>query len=79
MKRGRPPVAEEAKAAWAHERALLDLRALARQLGVTQPAVSKWEHVPADRLEAVVRLTGVPRERLRPDLHPPAPDPWANL
>jgi hypothetical protein len=37
-------------------------------------AVQQWERIPAERVIEVERLTLVPRERLRPDLHPPRPD-----
>lgn len=42
---------------------------LARQIGVTSQAISQWERVPADRVRAVVRATGVPDWQLRPDLY----------
>lgn len=41
---------------------------LARRLGIAQPSVSNWIRVPAERVVAVERETGVPRSRLRPDL-----------
>ncbi len=44
------------------------MRALARALGISQPAISAWRRVPADRLAAVETVTGVPRAELRPDL-----------
>ncbi|HXF55271.1 MAG TPA: molecular chaperone TorD family protein [Hyphomicrobiaceae bacterium] len=43
--------------------------ALARGLGIKQPSVSTWQRVPAERVLAVEALTGVRRERLRPDLY----------
>jgi TorA maturation chaperone TorD len=46
--------------------------ALARGLGISQPSVSNWQRVPAERVVAVETLTGVPRATLRPDLYPPA-------
>lgn len=42
--------------------------ALARGLGISQPSVSAWRRIPADRVVAVESLTGVKREQLRPDL-----------
>lgn len=42
--------------------------ALARGLGIKQPSVSSWSKVPADRVLAVESLTGVKRDKLRPDL-----------
>lgn len=47
------------------------VRALARQLGVSQPTISGWRRVPADRVLAVESLTGVDRAMLRPDIYPP--------
>jgi TorA maturation chaperone TorD len=43
---------------------------LARALGISQPAVSGWRKIPAERVLAVESLTGVPRHVLRPDLYP---------
>jgi TorA maturation chaperone TorD len=47
--------------------------ALARALGISQPSVSNWLRVPAERVLAVEALTGVPRSSLRPDLYPDEP------
>lgn len=44
---------------------------LASGLGIKHPSVCKWPMVPAGRVLAVERLTGVSRHRLRPDLYPP--------
>lgn len=44
--------------------------ALARALGITHSAVSQWRKVPAERVIDVERATGIPREKLRPDLYP---------
>jgi TorA maturation chaperone TorD len=41
---------------------------LARQLGISQPSVSNWTRVPAERVVSVETLTGVNRVVLRPDL-----------
>lgn len=41
---------------------------LARKLGISQPSVSGWIRVPADRVAAVETATGVARALLRPDL-----------
>lgn len=46
------------------------VRALARAVGVSQPAISNWRRVPADRVLSIEALTGVPRTELRPDLYP---------
>lgn len=43
---------------------------LARRLGVSPQALSQWKRVPADRVLAVERVTGVNRTDLRPDLYP---------
>ena len=47
--------------------------ALARALGISQPSVSNWQRVPAERVIAVESLTGVARSELRPDLYPGEP------
>jgi DNA-binding transcriptional regulator YdaS (Cro superfamily) len=56
-------------------RGLLEIRAkkglqsrLAKHLGVTRQAISDWPAVPIDRLKEVEKFTGVPREKLRPDI-----------
>jgi TorA maturation chaperone TorD len=41
---------------------------LARRIGLSQPSVSNWERVPAERVVSVELATGVARSRLRPDL-----------
>jgi TorA maturation chaperone TorD len=47
---------------------------LARRIGISQPSVSNWDKVPAERVLAVEAATGIQRVRLRPDLYqePPA-------
>lgn len=45
------------------------LRALARLLGITHQAILQWEKVPAERVIKIEKLTGITRERLRPDLY----------
>jgi TorA maturation chaperone TorD len=42
---------------------------LARQIGISQPSVSNWVRVPAERVVAVEAVTGVDRATLRPDLY----------
>ena len=42
---------------------------LARQIGISQPSVSNWTRVPAERVIAVEAATGVDRAVLRPDLY----------
>ncbi|HZS64146.1 MAG TPA: molecular chaperone TorD family protein [Xanthobacteraceae bacterium] len=41
---------------------------LARKIGISQPSVSNWSRVPAERVAAVAELTGIDRAVLRPDL-----------
>jgi DNA-binding transcriptional regulator YdaS (Cro superfamily) len=43
---------------------------LAKALGITHGAVNQWRRVPAERVIDVERATGIPREKLRPDLYP---------
>ena len=42
---------------------------LARKINISQPSVSNWSKVPAQRVIAVEAATGVPRAELRPDLY----------
>jgi len=46
---------------------------LARKIGVSQPSVSSWSKVPAQRVIAVEAATGVSRNQLRPDLYSEPP------
>jgi len=50
-------------------RAVGGVSELARQLGISQPSVSNWTRVSAERVIAVEALTGVDRAVLRPDLY----------
>ena len=43
---------------------------LADALGITTAAIYQWQRVPQGRVLRIERLTGIPRERLRPDLYP---------
>jgi DNA-binding transcriptional regulator YdaS (Cro superfamily) len=43
--------------------------ALARKLGITRAAVSKWTRIPFKHLATVQRLTGFTRREMRPDLY----------
>src|SRR3954447_764564 len=49
---------------------------LARRVGISQPSVSNWDKVPAERVLSIEAVTGVSRKVLRPDLYreprPPA-------
>ena len=44
---------------------------LAKALGISPQAVWQWNTVPPHHVIPIERLTGVPREELRPDLYPP--------
>jgi DNA-binding transcriptional regulator YdaS (Cro superfamily) len=48
---------------------------ITRELGLSRGAVSQWTRVPAERVIEVERITGIPREELRPDLYRPAANP----
>src|SRR5258708_34055982 len=43
--------------------------ALAQKIGISQPSVSNWSRVPAERVVTVEAVTGVTRAVLRPDLY----------
>jgi TorA maturation chaperone TorD len=43
--------------------------ALAQKIGISQPSVSNWARVPAERIMLVETVTGVARTVLRPDLY----------
>src|ERR1044072_465099 len=42
---------------------------LARAVGISQPSVSTWSRIPAERVLTIEALTSVPRFILRPDLY----------
>lgn len=46
---------------------------LALALNITSGALSQWKQVPADRVIAVERVTGISRHVLRPDVFGPEP------
>jgi TorA maturation chaperone TorD len=50
-------------------RAAGGVAALARKVGISQPSVSNWSRIPAERVLAVEAVTGVDRSLLRPDLY----------
>src|SRR5262249_19171370 len=50
-------------------RAVGGVSELARKIGISQPSISNWTRVPADRVRAVEAATGVSRAILRPDLY----------
>jgi DNA-binding transcriptional regulator YdaS (Cro superfamily) len=43
--------------------------ALGRAIGVKYQSIQRWKKIPAERVLAVERATGIPKERLRPDLY----------
>ena len=45
------------------------MRALARLLSLSHTAVQHWDKIPAERVVEIEALTGIARERLRPDLY----------
>lgn len=51
-----------------HQRGLA--RKIAFELGISAAAVSFWRQIPAERVLSVEKITGIRRERLRPDLYP---------
>lgn len=50
------------------------LSKIAREIGVYAQAVHQWKMVPLERVVDVERITGIPREQLRPDYHLPRAD-----
>jgi DNA-binding transcriptional regulator YdaS (Cro superfamily) len=49
------------------------LRSLARGIGISSPSIVQWKCIPAGRVVQIERLTGIPREALRPDLYEKGP------
>jgi DNA-binding transcriptional regulator YdaS (Cro superfamily) len=41
---------------------------IAKEAGIRASAVSMWTRIPVNRLAAVERVTGISRNRLRPDI-----------
>jgi TorA maturation chaperone TorD len=56
-------------------RAVGGVSELARRIGISQPSVSNWDRIPAERVLAVEAATGVTRAVLRPDLFHVAANP----
>ena len=42
---------------------------LAEALDLTRQAIHQWDKIPAERVVDVERVTGIPRQELRPDLY----------
>ncbi|TMK04089.1 MAG: molecular chaperone [Alphaproteobacteria bacterium] len=55
------------------------VRALTSKIGISQPSISNWSRVPAERVLAVETATGVGRATLRPDLYEEQPDMAGDL
>lgn len=45
--------------------------ALARHLGLRPSTISEWRAIPAHHVVAVAHFSGIPREKLRPDIFQP--------
>lgn len=45
------------------------MNVLAKALGIRYQAIQAWTKIPAERIVAVEKVTGIPREKLRPDLY----------
>jgi len=41
---------------------------IAKHLGISRSNVSMWSEIPAGRVPAIAKFTGIPRHLLRPDL-----------
>jgi TorA maturation chaperone TorD len=54
-------------------RAVGGVTELARRIGISQPSVSNWSRVPAERVLQVENASGIARTILRPDLYAEAP------
>jgi TorA maturation chaperone TorD len=52
---------------------------LARRIGISQPSVSNWSRVPAERVHSVEAATGVARATLRPDLYGEQPSAYDDV
>lgn len=50
-------------------RAVGGVTELARRIGVSQPSISNWKRVPAERVLLVESITQVSRDVLRPDIY----------
>lgn len=44
------------------------MHALARALGIKFQSIQKWKKIPAERVLTIEHITGIPREKLRPDV-----------
>jgi DNA-binding transcriptional regulator YdaS (Cro superfamily) len=54
---------------------------IARELGLSAASLSQWrkrQKIPAEQVLAVERVTGIPKEELRPDLYLPKSEGGTN-
>lgn len=75
----RKPDDPRAISAWSRYRKLLNLSALAREIGLSPVSVFNWRQVPENRVDVVSRVVGIPEHLLRPDLRKRQQDgllPW---
>ena len=49
-------------------RAVGGVSELARRVGISQPSISNWDRIPAERVISIESITGINRAILRPDL-----------
>lgn len=45
------------------------LNALARLLGIKPQSIIKWHNIPAKRIIQIEKATGIPRQKLAPELY----------
>jgi DNA-binding transcriptional regulator YdaS (Cro superfamily) len=45
--------------------------ALAKRLGIKAQSINDWAQVPINRVVQIERVTGISRQKLRPDLYAP--------
>jgi len=45
------------------------IRALSQALNLTYSAVHKWRGIPSEHVKKIEAITGISRDRLRPDIY----------
>lgn len=45
--------------------------AVGTAIGKTRQAVAKWLRIPPQHVLTLERLSGIPKEKIRPDIYPP--------
>jgi DNA-binding transcriptional regulator YdaS (Cro superfamily) len=45
------------------------MRALGRAIGIRYQNIQKWRRIPAHHVVPIEQATGIPREKLRPELY----------